>query len=139
MLKTETGTVGYFTKVLFKFYLSLKEKFDPSPKVLEEESYCVKICLKLLESNLSKLTFAPVSESRFIVNEDKQMFISIHNRTITVTNHVYSYSVYIQENNDYANVVKKFDSTLEEERQSIQDEIRRNIKHSLQTILNGLD
>lgn len=137
MLKTET--VGYFTKVLFKFYLTLKQKFDPTPKVSEEESYCVQICLKLLESDLSKLTFAPVSQSRFIVNEDKQMFVVIHNRTINVTNHVYSYTVYIQEGTDYAKVIKKFDSILEEERQSIQDEIRRNIKHSLQTILNGLD
>jgi len=85
------------------------------------------------------LTFAPVSESRYIVNEDKQMFVVINNHTINITNHVYSYTIYIQDHSSYSRLTKKFDSILEEERQNIQDEIRRNIKHSLQTILDGLD
>jgi hypothetical protein len=139
MEKEDKRTVGYFTKLLFKFYLKLKEKFDPSPKITDEEKYCFQICMRLLDNPLSKLTFAPVSESRFIVNEDKQMFVVISNHTINITNHVYSYTVYIQEHSSYSKLVKKFDAILEEERQNIQDEIRRNIKHSLQTILNNLN
>jgi hypothetical protein len=139
MEKEDKRTVGYFTKLLFRFYLKLKEKFDQSPKITDEEKYCAQICVKLLDSPSSKLTFAPISESRFIVNEDKQMFVVINNHTINITNHVYSYTVYIQDHSVFSKVVKKFDAILEEERQNIQDEIRRNIKHSLQTILNNLD
>lgn len=139
MEKKDKRTLGYFTKILYKFYLKLKDKFDPSPKITDEERYCVQICMKLLDNYLSKLTFAPVSESRYIVNEDKQMFVVINNHTINITNHVYSYTIYIQDHSSYLRLTKKFDSILEEERQNIQDEIRRNIKHSLQTILDGLD
>lgn len=139
MEKADKRTVGYFTKFLFKFYLTLKQKFDPTPKITDEERYCIQICSKLLDNPISKLTFAPVSEKRFIVHEDKQMFIVIGSHTITITNHVYSYTVYIQEHSSYSKLIKKFDAILEEERQNIQDEIRRNIKHSLQTILSGLD
>ena len=105
----------------------------------DEEKYCVQICLKLLENSSSKLTFAPVSSTRFIVNDDKQMFVVINNHTINITNHVYSYTVYVQESSSYTKVVKRFDTLLEEERQNIQEEIRRNIKHSLQCILNTLN
>ena len=139
MEKKDKRTVGYFTRLLFRFYLKLKEKFDQTPKITDEEKYSLQICMKLLENLSSKLTFAPVSESRFIVNEDKQMFVVINNHTINITNHVYSYTVYVQEHSSYTKLIKKFDSILEEERQNIQDEIRRNIKHSLQSILNNLN
>jgi hypothetical protein len=139
MEKESKKTVGYFTRLLFRFYLKLKEKFDTSPRITDEEKFSIQICLKLLDNTSSKLTFAPVSQSRFIVNEDKQMFVVISNNTINITNHVYSYTVYIQEHSSYSKVIKKFDAILEEERQNIQDEIRRNIKHSLQTILNNLN
>jgi hypothetical protein len=139
MEKEGKRTVGYFTRLLFKFYLKLKDKFDQTPKITDEEKYCVQICLKLLENSSSKLTFAPVSSTRFIVNEDKQMFVVINNHTINITNHVYSYTVYVQESSSYTKVVKRFDTLLEEERQNIQEEIRRNIKHSLQCILNSLN
>jgi hypothetical protein len=139
MEKEDKRTVGYFTKLLFRFYLKLKDRFDQSPKITDEEKYSLQICMKLLENLSSKLTFAPVSESRFIVNEDKQMFVVINNHTINITNHVYSYTVYVQEHSSYTKLIKKFDSILEEERQNIQDEIRRNIKHSLQSILNNLN
>jgi hypothetical protein len=139
MKKEDKRTVGYFTRLLFRFYLKLKDKFDQSPKITDEEKYCVQICLKLLENPSCKFTFAPVSSTRYIVNEDKQMFVVINNHTINITNHVYSYTVYIQESSSYIKVVKRFDTVLEEERQNIQEEIRRNIKHSLQCILNSLN
>lgn len=132
-------TFGYLTRILYKFYLKLKDRFDVGPKATDEEKYCVQICMKLLDNTASKLTFAPVSESRFIVNEEKQMFVVISGHTINITNHVYSYTVYVQDSSVYTKLVRKFDSILEEERQSIQNEIRRNIKHSLETILRGLD
>lgn len=132
-------TFGYLTRILYKFYLKLKDRFDVNPKPTDEEKYCVQICIKLLDNNTSKLTFAPVSQSRFIVNDDKQMFVVIGDHTINITNHIYSYTVYVQDHSVYVKLIKKFDSVLEEERQTIQDEIRRNIKHSLETILRGLD
>jgi BMFP domain-containing protein YqiC len=58
---------------------------------------------------------------------------------MNITNHVYSYSIYVQETSSYAKIIKKFDSILEINRIKIEEEIQQNIKHSLQTILNSLD
>jgi hypothetical protein len=67
------------------------------------------------------------------------MYVIIANHTMNITNHVYSYSIYVQETSSYAKIIKKFDSILEINRIKIEEEIQQNIKHSLQTILNSLD
>lgn len=138
MEENNKKNLGYITKILYKFYLKLKTKFDTGPKITDEEKFCVQICNKLLDRKDSKLTFAPVSEKRYLVNEEKSMYVIISSNTISILNHVYSYTVYVQDSSSYTKILKKFDSILENDRIKIEGEIQQNIKHSLQTILNGL-
>jgi len=119
--------------------LSLKERFDPTPPIPEEERITVEICKKLINDPESELTYAPISAKRFIKNESKSMFVVIEHHTINLINHVYSYSVYLSKNSDYNEIVGGFDKILENKRQSLEDEITSNIQHSLQTILKKLD
>jgi hypothetical protein len=119
--------------------LSLKEKFDPTPPIPEEERITVEICKKLINSPESKLTYAPISNKRFVKNEEKNMFVVIEQHTINLINHVYSYSVYLSNSNDYNEIITSFDKALESERQSLEDEIRSNIQHSLTSILEKLN
>jgi hypothetical protein len=135
----ENKVVGYIPRLLFKLYLNLKERFDPSFPIPEEEKITIEICKKLISDPDSKLTFAPISNKRFIKNENKNMFIVIENHTINLINHVYSYSVYLSDNNGFKQIIESFDKVLEGERQLLEDEIRSNIQHSLQTILKKLD
>jgi hypothetical protein len=121
---------------LFRVYLNLKEKFDPTPPPKEEEMYCVEICEKLINNPESKLTIAPISNRRFIKNDSKDMFIVIGNRQISIINHVYSYNVYIESDQLYKKIVDNFDNVVEQKRQELEDEIKHNIKHSLKSILN---
>jgi len=67
------------------------------------------------------------------------MFVVIENNTINLINHVYSYSVYLSSQSDYKDITQSFDGILENKRQCLEDEIRSNIQHSLQTILKKLD
>lgn len=134
----ENKVVGYIPRLLFKIYLSLKEKFDPTPPIPEEEVTTVEICKKLISDPNSKLTYAPISRKRFIKNEEKDMFVVIESNTISLINHVYSYSVYLSNTNSYSKVVEIFDTVLEHDRQSLEDEIRKNIQHSLQNILKKI-
>ena len=127
--------VGYIPNLLFKFYLHLKERFDPAPPLKEEELFCIEICKKLIPSESSKLTIAPLSNKRYIKNDDKDMFIVIQDRTISLINHVYSYNVFIENNKLYEEVLSIFDSELENRRLLLEEEIRSNIKHSLKSIL----
>jgi hypothetical protein len=135
----ENKVVGYIPRLLFKIYLSLKERFDPTLPIPEEEKITVEICKKLILDPESKLTFAPISGKRFIKNENKNMFVVIESHTINLINHVYSYSVYLSSQSDYKDITQSFDGVLENKRQSLEDEIRSNIQHSLQTILKKLD
>ena len=135
----ENKVVGYIPRLLFKIYLSLKERFDPTLPIPEEEKITVEICKKLILDPESKLTFAPISGKRFIKNENKNMFVVIESHTINLINHVYSYSVYLSSQSDYKDITQSFDGVLENKRQLLEDEIRSNIQHSLQTILKKLD
>jgi hypothetical protein len=135
----ENKVVGYIPRLLFKIYLSLKERFDPTLPIPEEEKITVEICKKLIVDPESKLTFAPISGKRFIKNENKNMFVVIESHTINLINHVYSYSVYLSSQTDYKEIIQSFDGVLENKRQLLEDEIRSNIQHSLQTILKKLD
>lgn len=128
--------VGYIPNLLFKFYLRLKEKFDPTPPPKEEEMFCVEICKKLIPKNTSKLTIAPLSNKKYIKNDEQDMFIVIHERTISLINHVYSYNVYIENDKLFNEVINIFDKELEDRRLILEDEIRSNIKHSLKSILD---
>ena len=135
----ENKVVGYIPRLLFKIYLNLKEKFDPTPPIPEEERITVEICKKLINDPESKLTYAPISNKRFIKNEEKNMFVVIENYTINFINHVYSYSVYLSKTTDYNGIISNFDKVLESERQQLEDEIKNNIQHSLKTILEKLN
>jgi hypothetical protein len=135
----ENKVVGYIPRLLFKIYLNLKERFDPTPPIPEEERITVEICKKLINDPESELTYAPISAKRFIKNESKSMFVVIEHHTINLINHVYSYSVYLSKNSDYNEIIGGFDKILENKRQSLEDEITSNIQHSLQTILKKLD
>lgn len=130
---------GYLPNLLFKFYLFLKQKFDTRPPITHEEQYSVDICHKLIKTPTSKLTYAPLSHKRFIKNDELDMFIVIGNSTINLINHVYSYSVYIENTDLYNSVLESFDKVLEEKRQELEDEIRSNIQHSLKNILEKID
>lgn len=131
--------VGYIPRILFRIYLTLKDKFDPRPPITKEEQTSVEICEKLILKDSSKLTFAPKSLKRFIKNDEHDMFIVIHDRTINLINHVYSYSVYIESTELYTELLDKFDMELERRRQLLEDEIVNNIQHSLKNILKKID
>jgi hypothetical protein len=135
----ENKVVGYIPRLLFRIYLNLKERFDPTPPVPEEEKITVEICKKLIEDAESELTFAPLSSKRFIKNEEKHMFIVIEHNTINLINHVYSYSIYLSNPGDYKSIIDSFDKVLEFKRQSLEDEIKHNIQHSLTAILDKLN
>ena len=123
---------------LFKIYLYLKNKFDPPRQISEEEQYCYDICEKLIHNQSSKLTIAPVSNKRYIKDDDNNMFIVISNRTIILINHVYSYNIYCESDENYEKLIRMFDNEVEKKRIILENEIKSNIQHSLKKILENL-
>jgi hypothetical protein len=124
--------------ILYRFYLHLKEKFDPRPQITDEERYAVNISKKLIKTANTHLYIAPLSNKKYIKNDDKHMFIVIETRNITLINHVYSYSVFIENDQLFDDLIGVFNETMEEKRLVLENEIKSNIQHSLKNILENL-
>jgi hypothetical protein len=131
--------VGLIPNLLYKIFLTLKEKFDPRPVITDEEKFAHQICDKMIQHPMSKLSFSPLSAKRIIKNESLSMYIVLETYTVHVINHVYSYSVYFQDSSSFIGLNNLFDQTLEKQREEIEVEIRSNIQHSLKKILDKLD
>ena len=134
----ENKVVGYIPRLLFKIYLNLKDKFDPKPKATDEEVFATEICKKLIINPTSELSFTPISQKRISKNEEKRMYVVMESYTIHLINHVYSYSVYLQDTSKFTELTQKFDKVLEDRREVLESEIRKNIQHSLSNILDKL-
>jgi hypothetical protein len=118
--------------------LYLKERFDPTQPATVEETFCTDICLSLIEMENSRLTYAPISNKRFIKNDSKGIFVVIDHRMINLINHVYGYNIIVEDDDLYNSIIEKFDGVLEAKRLELEAEMKANIKHSLQTILDKL-
>jgi hypothetical protein len=128
--------MNQLSKLLFKIYLYLKNRFDPTPPPTDEEIFCTDICLSLIGMENSRLTYAPISNKRFIKNDTKDIFVVIDHRVINLINHVYGYNIMIEDDVLFKTIIGKFDDTLENKRLELEAEMKQNIKHSLQNILD---
>jgi hypothetical protein len=125
--------------ILFNIFLYLRDKFDPKPIVTEEVTTCKEIVLKLLDYTETEVVFIPISHKRFVINQEKEISVTIENRTIHIINHVYSYIVYIEDDKSYQSIIDKFNIVSEKKKTELEEKITTNIKHSLNKILENLN
>jgi hypothetical protein len=126
------------TRIL-RLYIKCRHILRPKQQVTEEERYSVNIAKKLINNPSSSLTLAPISGKKFIKNDDQNIFIVIESRNITIINHVYSYSVFIEHDALYASLINLFNQTMENKRIVLEHEIKNNIQHSLKDILDKIE
>lgn len=131
--------VGIIPKLLYKLFLTLKDKFDPKPIITDEELVATSICEKLINNPQSELSWSPISEKRIVKNGITNVFVVIDNLTIHIIDNSYSYSVFFQDTEKYKDLVKLFDEIMERKRHGLESEIKRNIRNSLKTILDKLN
>ena len=134
----KVNVVGYIPKLMFKVYLYLQDRFDPKPPIAEEEKFCIEITKELIDRESSVLTLAPLSQKRFIKNDELGMFVMIDNRVINIINHIYSYTLVIEDSNSYEEILSNFDKKLDSIRISLEAEFRSNIQNSLKNILDSI-
>ena len=103
----------------------------------EYERDCIAICKKLISKEDTILLLTPISNKRYIRNEELQIFVILEGHNVKVINHVYSYTVFL-EHKPWENIVVAFDNEVEKRREKFEKEIMSNIKHSLQNILQNI-
>ena len=99
------------------------------------EKTCTAICRKLITHKNSKYTIAPLSEKRYIINKDLDIFVVIVDNRVEITNHVYHYIIKLSEK-DITKLKKQFDNKVEQIRLDYESEIKSQINNTLSTILD---
>jgi hypothetical protein len=118
-----------------KKYISLIRLTQFQNNVVSEyEKDCISICKKLINKEESILMSTPISNKKYIRNEENDIFVILDSYNVQVINHIYSYNVYLSEKSwDY--LINYFNQEIESRREDFEKEITSNIKHSLQNIL----
>jgi hypothetical protein len=124
-------------RAIQKWYISLVRLSTPPMQKSEYERDCISICKKLIGKEETVLLLTPISNKRYIRNEEHQIFVILEGNNVKVINHVYSYTVFL-EKNCWESLVSMFDNEVEKRREIFEKEITSNIKHSLQNILHSI-
>jgi len=118
--------------------IKLHKISDPTRLVKSQhERQCVEICKKLIPLEQTTLLITPLSNKRYIRNDELDIYVIIEGRHVNIINHVYSYSLVI-EGKGIEVVTNLFNTELETRRQKFESEITSNIKHSLKTISDNI-
>ncbi len=124
-------------RLIQKWYISLVRLSNPTPEKSEYERDCIAICKKLISKEDTVLLLTPISNKRYIRNEELQIFVILEGHNVKVINHVYSYTVFLEQK-QWDSLVYLFDTKVEKRREEFEKEITSNIKHSLQNILQNI-
>ena len=122
-------------RLIQKQYIKLYR--SSTPKITTYEKDCVSICEKLIKKNETVLLLTPISNKRYIKNEEDQIFVILENYSVKIINHVYSYTVILGDKS-WNSVVTLFDSEVESRRNKFEKEITSNIKYSIKKILEKI-
>lgn len=123
--------------ILYKIYIRLRNTFDPPRPLSEEERICYDICKRLMIIPNSSLTTAPLSNRRYIKNDEHHIFIIIGERTIKILNQFY-FTIYCEGDKEYLDLIHTFDQEMETRRIKFEDDMQKNVQHSLTKIHNDL-
>ena len=98
----------------------------------------IKIFKSLLYNSDTLLLISPLSNKRYLKNDKKGLTIILDKNTVNISNHIYSYSVVLDDPN-VTQIVNLFNQEVERRRNEFEREITSNIKHSLKTILHKIE
>ena len=124
-------------RALQKSFIKLKRLSTPPVERSAHERDCIAICKKLIDLEDTILLLTPLSDKRYIRNEEHEIFVILEGYNVKVINHVYSYTVYLEQDS-WRNIISIFDNEVERRRLVFEKEITSNIKHSLQNILQKI-
>jgi len=84
-------------RLIQKWYISLVRMTTPHIEKSEYERDCIAICKKLISKEDTILLLTPISNKRYIRNEELQIFVILEGHNVKVINHVYSYTVFLEQ------------------------------------------
>lgn len=132
--------IRFFRRLKLRFYLFGKKgkmfkTYEEEP--ISYEKTCFQICLQMIKHPTTKFMIAPMSNKRYIENKEMDLFITMDNSRVDLTNHVYHYSVKLT-SRDWERITYIFDVETEKRRLKYEDTINSQIKNSLRNVLERI-
>jgi hypothetical protein len=106
-------------------------------ETISYEKTCFQICLTAIKHPDTKFMIAPVSNKRYIENKTMDIFITMYDGRVDLTNHIYHYDVKFS-NRDWERITYVFDNETEKRRIDYEDIINSQIKNSLHNVLDRI-
>ena len=111
--------------------------FKSYEEVEPYEKTAFKICVKVISHPKSDFMIAPLSNKRFIINEELNLFIIIDYGRVEITNHVFHYDVKLS-NRDFERISYLYDNETEKRRTAVEVEVKGNIQNSLTKVYDKI-
>jgi ABC-type lipopolysaccharide export system ATPase subunit len=124
-------------RIYVKWLLWNRNSSTKEQKISQTQKMCLSIARSLITHPESKFLMAPLSGKRYIKNAQLDLFCILDHGTISITNHVYHYSVKLSERNQ-ERITYIFDTETEKRRLSYEDLINSQIKNSLHNVLERI-
>jgi hypothetical protein len=125
-------------KKIEKLFKSIKENLVVNEYIPEESKISLEIVKKLILDPKSSLTITPISNWRYVRNEDKKVFVTIYMNTINIVRKNYNIITHIGCDKEYRSVCDLFNKTAELKRKEIEFEVNKNVRDSLYDLLNSM-
>jgi hypothetical protein len=129
----------FLSRLKIKFYIWSKRSSNIIPtyqnEILSYEKTCFKICLKIIQHKDTEFMIAPMSDKRYLKNDDMKIFITMTDHRVEITNHVYNYNVKLH-GRDWERLTYIFDLEADKRRLNYEDEVNSQITNSLHNILD---
>jgi hypothetical protein len=132
--------IRFFKRLKIKFFLwTQKSKIMPTYKedVSSYEKTCFKICLKVINHKNTDFMIAPLSDKKYLKNDELDIFITFSDRRVDITNHVYHYNVKLSDR-DWSRLNFIFDNETDKRRIDMEYQVNSQIKNSLTNVLEKI-
>jgi hypothetical protein len=103
-----------------------------------DEKISTSIVRRLINHPDSKFVVSSLSQKRYIKNNTLNLFVTLLDRQIGITNHIYHYDVFVSLR-DWNKIKKQYDLKNEEITLEYERQIKSQITHSLSQILDRLN
>lgn len=125
----------YFKRSLQRMYLEVHKKTSITKRFADpNQRECIVICKKILAKRETEIILTPMVGKKYLQNKSMGIVVTIDGSLINIINHVYSYTVTLDETTR-----KEMDEiiveSVEERRFEIEREIASNVKSSLKSII----
>ncbi len=131
----------FFKRIYKRFKVKMARRMRNNMVTYEEvelhEKTAFKICVKVISHPSSDFMIAPLSDKRYIINEELNLFIIINWNKVEITNHIFHYDVVLSKR-DHERVIYLYDTETEKRRTNTEANVKANIKNSLDKLYQSI-